>query len=266
MSGMGDDDDTGRRYAAWFHDLDAWTEYWDIYHPESSGRYYFGDGIAEPGLLSVFLPRSGATAAFTAWKRMAMRSGTVAEFRETVNRPVVASAVMEVDGLVSRLFAQHFGRASDEAVQRDYLRAVHRFAIDDLPAAIERDARIADDDPRKATAGRHTLDGDIMWFAWALHTEAAVEVSGVRDDEHPRRALMLAGVASGCPANFAWRGHRRTRSEYIPGDSTAALLQERGQRWANDFQAACSEIHALFRIRELGHDDDEGLRKSCEGE
>jgi hypothetical protein len=23
----------GARWVAWFHELDAWTEYWDIYHP-----------------------------------------------------------------------------------------------------------------------------------------------------------------------------------------------------------------------------------------
>ena len=45
----------GQRYAAYFRELDAWTEYWDIYHPETHGRYYFGDG-EHPGLLSAFLP------------------------------------------------------------------------------------------------------------------------------------------------------------------------------------------------------------------
>src|SRR5580698_3567986 len=46
------------RYAAWFHELDAWTEYWDLYHPETRGRYYFGDGEVEAGLLTPLLPRT----------------------------------------------------------------------------------------------------------------------------------------------------------------------------------------------------------------
>ena len=49
--------DPASRYAAWFHDLDAWTEYWDIYHPESKGRYYFGNGRDEQGLLPAYMPR-----------------------------------------------------------------------------------------------------------------------------------------------------------------------------------------------------------------
>ena len=48
--GLRDGSDVGeaeRRYMAWFHELDAWTEYWDIYHPETHGRFYFGDGARE---------------------------------------------------------------------------------------------------------------------------------------------------------------------------------------------------------------------------
>ena len=91
----------------------------------------------------------------------------------------------------------------------------------------------------------------MMWFVWALQLEAA-EVVADRSDA-PTRALLLAGVATGCAANFAWRGHRRTRAEYRADASTAALLRERGQRWALDFDAAAAEVHELFRIREWGH-------------
>src|SRR5262249_32389258 len=138
----------------------------------------------------------------------------------------------------------------------DYLEAIFRFAADVLPPAQERDARISKSDPRKASAGRHTLDGDLMWFCWGMHIEAAHAIAG-SDANHARRALQLAGVASGCATNFAWRGHRRTRSEYRPDAATAALLRERSMRWATDFASAASEVHALFRIREWGHDGTE---------
>lgn len=244
------------RYVAWFHELDAWTEYWDIYHPETSGHFYFGDGSRESGLLTRFLPRDHRPAPFVAWTRMALSQdiSIEREFVSEVRVPEVAAAVIEVDTLLSRLFAKHFGDASDAGVQKDYLEAMFRFALNTLPPAIERDARIPDDDPRKSTAGRHTLEGDIMWFAWALHTEAAHAIVGV-DSDHSRRALFLAGIATGCPANFAWRGHRRTRSEYRPSAQTAALLRQRGLRWACNFEEAAQEIHALFRIREWGHED-----------
>ena len=185
---------------------------------------------------------------------MALRQGSAGDFAVIVRQPDVAEAIMEVDALVARLFTKHFGDADDPRVRADYLAATYEFATDALPPATERADRIADDDPRKSTAGRHTLDGDMMWFAWALHTEAAFEIAGA-DAGNPRRALMLAGIASGCPANFTWRGHRRTRPDYAADEKTHRILHALGLRWAADFAAAREEIHALFRIREWGHDE-----------
>lgn len=242
-----------QRYVAWFHELDAWTEYWDIYHPETRGRFYFGDGENEPGLLTQFLPREKKPQAFVAWTRMALGLGSEAPFIQAVSRPEVSSAVMAIDALLGRLFATHFGDASESSVQEDYLEAIFRFATNTLPPAVERDARIPPDDPRKSTAGHHTLEGDLMWFAWALQIEAAHTISGV-DDQHPRRSLLLAGVATGCGANFAWRAHRRTRSEYRADEATYELLKDRGARWTGDFKSTVDEVHALYRIREWGHE------------
>jgi len=241
------------RHAAWFHELDAWTEYWDIYHPETRGRFYFGDGAGENGLLTRFLPREHRPPAFNAWRQMATGSGTPDNFRREVRIPEVAAAVMEVDGLVGRLFDKHFGDAADPSVQKDYLEAMLVFGADLLPPATEREALIPNDDHRKRTAGRHALDGDIMWFCWALELEAAYAIAGP-DQEHPRRMLQLAGVAIGCPANFAWRGHRYTRPEYRADNATAMLLGQRGLAWASDFKASAAEVHTLYRIREWGHE------------
>jgi hypothetical protein len=255
-----DNDAAGRRYAQWFHELDAWTEYWDVFHPETRGRYYFGDDANEGGLLSRFLPRSGRPPPWNAWTSMALaardaQGPEVAHaFARSVQVAPVRDAILEVDALIEQLFAAHYGHAANAAVQRDYLEAIHRFAIDSLPAATARNALIAADDPRKSTAGRHTLEGDVMWFAWALQIEAArVLLSGKRDVAgDARRALSLAGVATGCAAQFAWRGHRRTRMEYRQDAITAQLLRERGLRWAADADAAADEVHALYRIREFG--------------
>jgi hypothetical protein len=249
-----EDGDTNLRYVGWFHELDAWTEYWDIYHPETRGRYYFGDGSTENGLLTRFLPRDRCPPAFSAWTRMARGLDATTVFANEVRVPEVAAAVMEVDVLLARLFGKYFGDAADPRVRTDYLTSVFRFATDSLPPASERNARISDADPRKPTAGRHTLDGDLMWFAWALQIEAANAIVGI-DEGHVRRALLLAGVATGCAANFAWRGHRRTRAEYHPDAATASLLRDRGRQWASNFQAAAQEVHALYRIREWGYED-----------
>jgi len=252
--GPASEDIDGHRYAAWFHELDAWTEYWDIYHPETKGRFCFGDGDTEPGLLTHFLPRARRPPAFSAWTAMASSPSGRPAFLEEVRVPEVASAIMEIDALIDRLFSKHFGNAADPGIRGDYLEGIFRFASDSLPAATKRDSIIAEDDPRKRTAGRHTLDGDIMWFAWALHTEAAWVIAGL-DQGHARRALLLAGVAMGCSVNFAWRGHRRTRPEYRPDAFTANLLRDRGRAWATDFEATAQEVHALYRIREWGSDE-----------
>lgn len=240
-----------QRYVAWFHELDAWTEYWDIYHPESHGHFYFGDGEKEPGLLTRFLPRSKRPPPFLAWTKMALSRDAAAaeEFVREVRVPDVATAVMEVDGLMTGLFTKHFGDACDPGVVSDYLDAMLLFATNTLPPATERDARIPPDDPRKSTAGHHTLQGDIMWFAWSLHTEAAHAIAA-EDGQHARRSLFLAGVATGCPADFAVHGHRYTRPEYLTRTDLAAYLHQRGTAWAGDFLAAAAEIHALYRIRE----------------
>ena len=90
----------------------------------------------------------------------------------------VTQAVLEVDSLLTRLFSKHFGDGiRSPVICSDYLEAIFRFATDTLPPAAERDARIADDDPRKSTAARHTLDGDLMWFCWSLHTEGKRPIS-----------------------------------------------------------------------------------------
>lgn len=243
-----------KRYVGWFHELDAWTEYWDIYHPESKGRYYFGDNRDEQGLLTLLLPRLTRPAIFNAWINMALYPDRSAFIKEALV-PNVSTAIIEVDELLNRLFGKYFGNPADPSVQRDYLEAIFLFATNDLPPATERDALIPASDPRKSTAGRHTLEGDIMWFAWALQMEAAFTIVQ-HDEQHARRNLLLSGVAIGCPANFAWKGHRRTRIEYTPTLETKELLIERGMKWANDFEEAQNEVHALYRIREWGNEDE----------
>jgi hypothetical protein len=184
---------------------------------------------------------------------MALSLDTREKFVEEARVPEVAAAVLEVDRLVSRLFKAHFGDASDPRVQEDYINAMLCFGCDMLPPATERAARFSDDDPRKTAAGRYTMEIDLVWFSCALHLEAVHAIYGV-DEEHARRALMLAGIAVGCSADFVWRGHRQSRPEYSRDFQTAYLLRNMGVEWAANFGAACREVHALFRIREWGRE------------
>jgi len=245
-----------KRYCAWFHELDAWTEYWDIYHPETQGRYYFGNGGSEKGLLTRFVPSpNGNPQVFRSWISMALGfSGADDLFARSLHDADTRSAILEIDDLLGRLFEKYFGNPSDPWIQEDYLQAMLLLATDDLPPATERKQRIPDSDPRKATAGRHAIEGDIMWFTWALQIEAAQRI--VRTDSKDlRRSLMLAGAVVGCSANFAWRGHRRTRTEYHCDTATIALLLDRGLRWVLNFELCVKEVHALYQIREWGHEE-----------
>src|SRR5436190_17222294 len=99
-----------QRYCAWFHELDAWTEYWDLYHPETRGRFYFGDGNGEPGLLRQFVPREHRPASFLAWRRKALLAASDdEEFANQIRVPDTAAAIMEVDVLLAQLFTKRFG-------------------------------------------------------------------------------------------------------------------------------------------------------------
>ncbi|MEO8830017.1 hypothetical protein [Lapillicoccus sp.] len=243
----------GSRYAAFFHELDAWTEYWDIYHPETHGRFYRGDG-SKRGQLDLFVPASaGLPPVFVAWKRRALGQDLADDFSRLAADEPVASAALELDDLVCRVVRAQFGDPAEAAVRADYLRAINGCATDTLPAATERASQVSPGDLRQRTAGRHTIEGDMMWFVWALEVEAATAAAGpdrvARCDLH---ALALAGVATGTAASFAKRGHRRTRPEYRDDDATRLLLQERGARWAQDVDAAATEVHELFQIREWG--------------
>ena len=62
--------------------------------------------------------------------------------RGRIRIPAVAHAVVEVDKLVSRLFAQHFGDPADGETRYHYLEAMHRFATDTLPPARQRYALV----------------------------------------------------------------------------------------------------------------------------
>ncbi|MCU1346928.1 MAG: hypothetical protein JWL70_3194 [Acidimicrobiia bacterium] len=238
------------RYASYFQELDAWTEYWDIYHPESRGRYSFGDGV-RPGLLAQIVPRDGPTPVFTAWRGAVLGQLPQRHFAAEVRVPAVAEAVCELDDLMHGLVDRHFGDLRRPGSRLEYLDAVFRFATDTLPAASDRASLLPHDDPRRARAARHTVYAEDTWFVWALLFEAAQIV-----DPDPAkltgRSLLLAGAAMGCSFHFAWRGGRPTRPEYQRNERTRLLLMSRALEWSSDFAAGAEEVHHLYCIGERG--------------
>jgi hypothetical protein len=255
-----DSQSSDARYAAFFFELDSWTEYWDIYRPHTCGQYYFGDGETTPGYLSSFLPspRTRRAPVFSAWKTYALAAGDpVAEPRargcfeaEVREAPAVHEAARAVEWLVNSIVQSHFGEPPDRLA---YFEAIERFARNQLPPTPDRLARVPDDDLRKATALHHTMDGDIMWFAWAVHLECAHLLGSHETKDDLQRALLMAGVILGCSMDYAFSGRCRTRREYQSQDETARKrILERANACAEDFQVASAEARRLFFIRTFG--------------
>jgi hypothetical protein len=250
----------GSRYARFFRELDGWTEYWDIYHPETHGLYYFGDA-EHAGYLSSFMPSPVRmrNPVFDAWKILALCSGDEPDpglrerFETEARRPQVVDAVLAVDELVLRLVREHFGISSGEVDALAFLDAMERFGKDTLPECPERFAAIPDDDPRKSSSLYHTIEGHVMWFGWAVHLECAELVAPRDPAAQALRRLLLAGAGLGCSFDFAFRGRCRTRREYVAADAKAwASIWSRARRGALSFSEASDEARILFRIREYG--------------
>jgi hypothetical protein len=250
------------RYAAFFFELDAWSEYWDLYQPETRGRYYFGD-CSDPGYLSTFLPspRQTRSPVFDAWKAQAIATrdpvagpATRVAFEAAVGaRPAIAEAVIEVDALVCRLVRQHFDTGNGSLDREVYFDAIERFARNLLPESPGRYARVPEHDYRKATSRHHTMEGDIMWFAWATQLDIAQLVAPASGAELELRTLLMAGVALGCSMDYAFSGRCRVRREYQPADAVAwSRIWQAASECASDFDAAAREVRELFLIRAFG--------------
>ncbi|MEO8372939.1 MAG: hypothetical protein ABI806_27385 [Candidatus Solibacter sp.] len=246
------------RYSAYFRELDAWTEYWDVYHPETHGRYYFGDD-EHPGLLTAFLPSPAnyRNPVFDSWKMLALQSDSepdpvlLERFTTEARRPHVAEAVLAVDELVLRLVRQHFADPAGEVDAVAYLDAMERFGRDTLPACPERYARIPAEDGRKSSSLHHTIEGHVMWFAWAVHLICAQLVARPDPEAARLRRLLLAGTALGCSFDFVFRGRCRTREQYLgPDGSSKIWVQARASQ--ESFELGSREMLTLFRIREYG--------------
>ena len=250
---------SGRAYAQYFWELDSWTEYWDLYHPETHGCYYFGD-TDHTGYLRTFLPspQRRRNPVFDSWKILAIYSGGEANpelnerFEAQARQPQVVEAVLAVDELVRRVVRTHFGKAGPlDALA--YLDAMERFGKDTLPECPERFERVPENDFRKTSALHHTIEGDVMWFAWAVHLECAELVAPPDPDAHAVRSLLMAGVVQGCSFDFATRKRCRTRREYASGDAAAWLgIWSRARECSLDFSRGAKEVRELFRIREYG--------------
>ncbi len=237
----------GNRYMDFFRDLDAHTEFWDLYKPELLGEYMSAMGE--------FWPTSHSKALCRWRKYVILESQAGAdELKQAliVELGTVEPALKKIDTLVRDLLVLHFppshpGQPFDITA---YLDAMEWFARDRLPLDEERFNKVPDDDWRKPHAQFHTMDSEHAWFNWGGFIDCAVMLWGEDDEHHRFRKAQMAGVAFGCPLDYLFRGRGRTRENYHPDDRTLGLLRTLAVEWALDWTKAQKEVRELFRINQ----------------
>jgi hypothetical protein len=234
------------KYAAFFVDLDSYTEYWDIYRPELNGKYMKDVAVIFGGALR-------------AWFTYAMKENTpegpssLAALKASIANPAATTALQSLDGLLLQLLLAHFPSAVGPALDADsYLAAVETFARDVLPPDPDRLSRTPPDDDRYAYAGRHRMDGASLWFSWAGVLDCAAMLEGDGGGMQPHRALQIGAAAFGSAMDFTFRGQSaprgKTRPEYNPDEATAALLRAQVKTWVADGEVARAQARDLYRV------------------
>ena len=236
--------------SAFFVELDANTQFWDVYDLMSSPRYMQLVGVANPAVV--------------AWQRLAV--ATTAQARQQAEQALmsvltdssVVAAIDDLDHLMVSLVSKHFPTA-DGGIDADaYLSVVEAFARDVLPDDEDRLSRITDkdpDDPRARYALRHTMDGPFMWFIWAAVVDVATMLDESRGTQDRRSAntAILAGSAAGSALDYAFRGRPedprgKTRPEYHADEATLHDLRASARLWAADLDKARTNARDLARI------------------
>ena len=228
-------------FAAFFRDLDSFTEYWDVYRPETNGR--FMNAVTQQIFPNVLAP----------WRDYALATGPEKATRReallaVLRQPPVSDAVMLIDDLQAQLITTHFGQQPTPDPD-SVLEAQLAFGKDTLPLDPDRDSRVQAGDPRKPFAKFHRMDGAIMWFNWAAHVESAALLDGETGPGMAARTLLLAGICGGSSMDFTFRDNRLpTRPEYVRDDATERLIRTKTQQLSADWTAAVAELHDLWRI------------------
>jgi hypothetical protein len=233
------------KYAAFFRDLDSYTEYWDLYRPETNGRYM------DAAIATFGAPLQSWTA-YALKENSAQAPALLAKLKAALAVAENAQALRTIDELLLMLLQRHFpGPAEGQIEAGAYVNAVEGFARDVLPPDPDRLARTPSDDSRYAYAGRHRMDGAVMWFNWAGVLDCVDLLDGDAAFT-PHRTVQIAAAAFGSAMDYAFRGQvgfrGKTRPEYKPDEPTVVLLRSQVKSWIADGTLARGQARELFRI------------------
>jgi hypothetical protein len=239
-------DDDLERYAAFFTDLDSYTEYWDLYRPELKGKYMGYVGLLFSGVLPEWFD-------YALNEKTTQAPALLTKLKKDLAVSEVTDALLQLDELQLTLIEKHFPGPDGKGIDfASYLAAVDAFAQDLLSPDADRLARTPEDDARHDYAGRHRMDGPAMWFYWASVTDCTSLIAGPNGGMTPHRALLIGAAAFGSAMDFTFRGQvgfrGKTRPQYKPNAETAALLRAQAREWVRDGNVARSQTMDLYRI------------------
>lgn len=238
--------------SAFFTELDAVTQYADVYDVVPDDRYMQMFGKVTPVV--------------AAWNRLATattpdaQQAALAALRDALAVADVETALRGLDELMVGLLLKHCPDAAQGADADRYLDVVEAFARDVLAPDEDRVARVTAKDPddgRIPNALRHRMDGAGMWFTWAAVVDASAilaENAGTSGGiEQTARAILLAGCAAGSAFDYTFRAapgdpRGRTRPHYRPDQPTLDELRDAARAWALDLGEARSNARDLARI------------------
>jgi hypothetical protein len=233
----------GEAYAAFFRDLDTYTEYFDVYgRPPAedympAARIVMGN-IARPWLDYARIPADDASMA-------AQKANALNVVRAAIAVPASGTALARCDELLTMLIRKHFG-GGGAIDYLAYLDCMCSFGRDVLPEDPDRLARLPPGDGRRSYALRHTMDGAALWFFWCGQADASVLSFGEAHADHPLRVAMLAAAGVGSAMDYVFRQRETTRAIYYTGG--AATIFAAGQRRLSDYPSALLEAHELWQI------------------
>ncbi|WP_414665139.1 hypothetical protein [Horticoccus sp. 23ND18S-11] len=249
------------RYAAFFLELDSYTEYY---------KYYNAPENYMPVVLEYFDRRMGdGTKAINAWWRWVASRGFPDEthYRKELNDflgvETVRASILKVNSLMVSLMEKHFPGANGGIDLSAFSDAVEFFAKDQLPPDEDRRQRVRSSIPQSATpkerkeletyadcyARYHRMDGESMWFNWAAHADMALMIENDSDTASAAKKIQLAGTTVASVIDFVFRKRGKTRPEYSADPGRALVAMRRAmKRFATDLSATRAELYTLVSI------------------
>lgn len=239
----------GQKYFDFFIDLDAHTEYYDVYNVSLDGKYMnaivqYMKYIGKDWM--VYATLENEQEGKDALNRLK---------QELLNNTTKDNLIL-TNGLMKTLIEKHFADNTGKVDIESYFDAVERFALDIYPEDIDRFNRITDpNDSRKVHSKYHRMDGEQLWFIWAGQNEWSSFIDNNTSEFGDTRNLQLAGAVFGVCLDYTFRDDRSPKAKKVPAaknykkdERTLSLLRKRAVGWYNDFNSAIKEIHEIIQI------------------